>query len=262
MTVFDTTQKTDSRNVSLVYEGTCIGARNEMLSLTDMWKAAGSPNNREPFNWIRFDGSSFIEAVAVCHNLSHTQVMNVKSGKGGGTFAHWQIAMAYAKYLSPEFHMWCNTVVRAHMEGRIVDQPREVISIEMLREAVRQEVMAARQELGQAWAYDLARSFLASQTILIRKGKTAGTLWREFGFPPVKGIAAWFGNRLRDLGCAMEHSARAEMGTTTARLFDPDKARAWVENGGRFVIERRIAERRGQGVLSFVRKPTDEPGSQ
>jgi hypothetical protein len=238
--------------VPLVYEGTRISARNEMLSLTDMWKAAGSPNNREPFNWIRFDGSSFIEAVAVCHNLSHTQVMNVKSGKGGGTFAHWQIAMAYAKYLDPKFHMWCNTIVRSHMEGRNVERPREVISFEMLREAVRQEVVAAL-------APEMIRSYLASQTLLIRRGKTAGSLWREFGFPPVKGIAVWFGNRLRDLGCAMEHSARAEMGTTTARLFDPDKARAWVENGGRFVIDKRIAERRGQGVLNLVRKPTDEP---
>lgn len=26
--------------------------------------------------------------------------------------------MAYAKYLSPEFHMWCNTVVRERMHGR------------------------------------------------------------------------------------------------------------------------------------------------
>jgi phage regulator Rha-like protein len=152
------------------------------------------------------------------------------------------------------------------LRARIIDrwqelearqQQREAISLEMVRDVIRQEI-AARQEPVPAWAFDLARSFLASQTLLIRKGKTAGTLWREFGFPPVKGIAAWFGNRLRDLGCAMEHSARAEMGTTTARLFDPDKARAWVENGGRFVIEKRIAERRGQGVLSFVRKPTDE----
>ena len=258
MTVFDTTQKTDSRYVSLVYEGTCISAKNEMLSLTDMWRADGADPSKRPVEWLRSKGArAFIDVLQEMVGKSH--LFQTGTGRSAATMAHWQIAMAYAKYLSPEFHMWCNTVVRAHMEGRIVDQPREVISIEMLREAVRQEVMAARQELGQAWAYDLARSFLASQTLMIRKGKTAGTLWREFGFPPVKGIAAWFGNRLRDLGCAMEHSARAEMGTTTARLFDPDKARAWVENGGRFVIERRIAERRGQGVLSFVRKPTDEP---
>lgn len=240
--------------VPLVYEGTHISARNEMLSLTDMWSAAGADPSKRPVEWMRSrQAQSFIEVLSDMVGKSHLDIIRpVRGGKSPGTWAHWQIAMAYAKYLNPKFHMWCNTIVRAHMEGRNVEQSREAISFKMLREAVRQEVVAAL-------APEMVRSYLASQTLLIRKGKTAGTLWREFGFPPVKGIAVWFGNRLCDLGCAMEHSARAEMGTTTARLFDPDKARAWVENGGRFVIEKRIAERRGQGVLSFVRKPTDEP---
>ena len=39
-------------------------------------------------------------------------------GRRGGTWAHWQLALSYARYLSPEFHLWCNTVVRAAMEWR------------------------------------------------------------------------------------------------------------------------------------------------
>ncbi len=106
----------------LVYQGHVIRDRGEMISLTDMWKAAGSPSNREPFNWARKEGAAFIEAVAVTHNLPDSQVMAKKQGKSGGTFGHWQIAIAFAKYLSPEFHMWCNEVVRAHMEGELVDR--------------------------------------------------------------------------------------------------------------------------------------------
>ena len=34
-------------------------------------------------------------------------------GRLGGTWAHWQLALAYARYLSPASHLWCNTVVRA-----------------------------------------------------------------------------------------------------------------------------------------------------
>ena len=37
-------------------------------------------------------------------------------GRHGGTWAHWQLALPYARYLSPAFHLWCNTVVRAAME--------------------------------------------------------------------------------------------------------------------------------------------------
>ncbi|PJI56022.1 hypothetical protein CTI14_00380 [Methylobacterium radiotolerans] len=59
----------------LDYRGAIIHERHEMLSLTDMWKAAGSPENREPFNWLRKEGASFVEAVALSHNLTDRQVM-------------------------------------------------------------------------------------------------------------------------------------------------------------------------------------------
>lgn len=108
----------DIASKALVYNGAVIRDRNEMLSLTDMWKAQGAPENMEPFNWARFEGRAFIEAVALSQNLSEAQVIAAKRGKGGGTFAHWQIGIAYAKYLSPEFHMWCNEVVRERMEGK------------------------------------------------------------------------------------------------------------------------------------------------
>ena len=31
---------------------------------------------------------------------------------GAETWAHWQLALAYARYLSPAFHAWCNSVIR------------------------------------------------------------------------------------------------------------------------------------------------------
>lgn len=60
-------------------------------------------------------GRDFIDFV--CENLkvdaAHLYIS--KPGKhGGGTFAHWQIALAYAKYLSPELHAQVNeTYMRA-----------------------------------------------------------------------------------------------------------------------------------------------------
>lgn len=52
-----------------------------------------------------------VEVVAGTLDVGHTHI-STKRGVNGVTFAHWQIAMAYAKYLSPEFHVWCSTVVR------------------------------------------------------------------------------------------------------------------------------------------------------
>ncbi len=116
---------------ALVYNGVTIRDRGEMLSLTDMWKAADSPSNREPFNWIRKEGRGFIDSVISKHNLPTSQVIDSKQGKGGGTFAHWQIGMAYAQYLDHDFHMWCNRVVKSHMTGEpIEDEPSRVPSVQ------------------------------------------------------------------------------------------------------------------------------------
>ncbi|MBD3418465.1 hypothetical protein GF412_05815 [Candidatus Micrarchaeota archaeon] len=50
-------------------------------SLTDLWRAAGSPENREPWNWARKEGKRYLETLATTlhvtwspENLSHSQV--------------------------------------------------------------------------------------------------------------------------------------------------------------------------------------------
>ncbi len=107
-------------STALAYNGALIRDRNEMLSLTDMWRAAGADDNKAPKYWLRQAGTAeFVNYISGLQNVTEDHLFQVGQGRGGGTWAHWQIAMAYAKYLSPEFHAWCNEVVRAHMEGRL-----------------------------------------------------------------------------------------------------------------------------------------------
>ena len=106
---------------NLDYNGSSIRVIEDRLSLTDMWKAAGSPANKEPYEWQRLPyGTEFINDLAVTTGKSRNKLIMVKAGRGGGTWAHWQIGLAYAKDLSTEFHFWCNTVVRSFMEGELV----------------------------------------------------------------------------------------------------------------------------------------------
>ena len=111
-----------STTLALVYEGTPIGRRAEMLSLTDMWNASGADPSRQPAEWSRSaDAQRFITFLVDVLNLGNSQddLFSVRrGGKSPSTWAHWQVGLAYAKYLSPEFHVWCNTVIRAAMEGR------------------------------------------------------------------------------------------------------------------------------------------------
>jgi hypothetical protein len=92
------------------YNGVAIAIEGkEKISLTDLWKASGNVETQHPKFWLGQDESNrFISTVANSLKVTRDYLLKVKRGKGGGTWAHWQIALAYAKYLSPELHMQVN----------------------------------------------------------------------------------------------------------------------------------------------------------
>ena len=111
-----------------------VDAENR-ISLTDLYKIAverGMDNGKRAPNQyfrktnVRKSGTSgnisdfagegweFVEFIAKNLNLHASLIYKTTRGKGGGTYAHWQIALAYAKYLSHELHMRVNeTYMRA-----------------------------------------------------------------------------------------------------------------------------------------------------
>lgn len=90
-----------------------------------------------------------------------------------------------------------------------------------------------------------------SGPFIVRRGQTAGQIWHANGFPCMK-TTCWFGNRLAEMGCAIDGGGRGEMGLTRARLFDPDKAEVWLKNGGRIAVQQYIAACGGQKSLRLV----------
>ena len=116
---------------ALTFQAHTIRDKGDMLCLTDMWKAGGEGNrHRNPTEWARYEGSDFLEKNGF--NTGDTRIWKSARGKGGGVWAHWQIGMAYAQYLSPELHAWCNQIVRDYMEGKLAPSPKS--AREMARE--------------------------------------------------------------------------------------------------------------------------------
>ncbi len=122
-------------DTTLSYEGTDIRRRGLMLNLTDMWRAAGGPAYRRPTLWLDMEETKRFRAYARWRwpdiatsmpdpNVTPGDIWQAEKdglvvavrGNGGGTWAHWQLALAYARYLSPAFHTWCNAVIRDAME--------------------------------------------------------------------------------------------------------------------------------------------------
>lgn len=86
-----------------------IEVRDGMPSLTDLWKEAGSPSNKSPYDWkITDSGKTFIATAAKILNTVLNRIIKTSKGKGGGTFAHPQIAVEYAQYLDPKLAVYVN----------------------------------------------------------------------------------------------------------------------------------------------------------
>jgi hypothetical protein len=92
---------------------------------------------------------------------------------------------------------------------------------------------------------------IASRNHAIRRGRTAGQIWKEHGLPAMRD-GGWFGQLLVKMGCQIEGNGRGELGDCKARLFDPDRASTYMKNGGQIIAERYVAERRGQGSFKLV----------
>jgi hypothetical protein len=83
---------------------------DEMLSLTDMWRAAGGDPQQAPAKWRSLPtAKAFVEHVELTIGKSDDELFQIVRARGDvATRAHWQIGFAYVKNLSPEFHLWCN----------------------------------------------------------------------------------------------------------------------------------------------------------
>lgn len=87
------------------------------ICLTDLWKSAGGNIQSTPAKWQETESArSFIKAISQILNIAKNDIIKSKRGKGGGTYAHKQIALEYAQYLSPELAVAVNQVFFERLE--------------------------------------------------------------------------------------------------------------------------------------------------
>lgn len=108
---------------SIEYKGTPLHLAPDaqgFVDLTYLWNAEGRPDNRNPRQWARSKaGTRFIQHIAEKLNVGKNHIMQTARGKGGFSKAHWQIALAYAKYLSPQLHELVNEVFKERVEEEL-----------------------------------------------------------------------------------------------------------------------------------------------
>lgn len=100
-----------------IYNGIEIDFSKELVSLTDMWKATGKLERKKPKFWLENAGTQeLIEVLRLLEKGRISSLLEIKRGRTGGTFAHWQLAVAYAAFLDPHFQLWIGNLVRERFE--------------------------------------------------------------------------------------------------------------------------------------------------
>ncbi|MFC4624230.1 KilA-N domain-containing protein [Daeguia caeni] len=67
----------------LVYNGHDITVKAEMLSLTDMWKAAGAEDSRRPSDWLALESTKAFRELVEASLVAGKSGIQVKRGGRG-----------------------------------------------------------------------------------------------------------------------------------------------------------------------------------
>jgi len=106
--------------------------------ITDMWRASGAPKDKRPADYGRSaECASFREFLQLSPEVGNSHVWKTRKIQGGGeTWAHWQLALAYAKWVDHAFHARVNEVYRAFMAGQLVARDPEAIRLALRYKAL------------------------------------------------------------------------------------------------------------------------------
>ena len=82
-----------------------------MVNATQMAKPFG--HSKEPKHWLKTQAAKdFINTMTEVRNLTSSDLQQVTYGDGGGTWFHEDVALEYARWLSPKFAIWCNDHIK------------------------------------------------------------------------------------------------------------------------------------------------------
>lgn len=138
------------------YEGSEITfsqGMNVMVNATEMAK----PFGKQPIRWLETSQSKdYINELSKLRKRSLADLVQVKrGGDHPGTWMHEDVALEFARWLSPRFGIWCNDVVKGLLVGMhqavsfMAEHPEERYYVERRRKVVPRE---RSEEMGAFFA--------------------------------------------------------------------------------------------------------------
>lgn len=103
-----------------------------MINATQMAK----PFGKQPKHWLLNQSTKdFIKALSEVRNLTSADLVQVTYGNDGGTWMHEDVALEFARWLSPQFAIWCNDRIKELFKEGVVkaqrtEERRKLLAVE------------------------------------------------------------------------------------------------------------------------------------
>lgn len=99
-----------------------------MVNATEMAKPFG--DSKRPKNWLALKSTKdFLVVLSEGRNLPSAEMVQVTYGNGGGTWMHEDVALEFARWLSPEFAIWCNDRIKELMRYGLTGTPQTIEAV-------------------------------------------------------------------------------------------------------------------------------------
>lgn len=140
------------------YEGTPISFSNTdgvMINATQMAK----PFGKEAKHWLNNQQTKdFLEELTKVRNLTLADLVQVKKGGNNpGTWMHEDVALEFARWLSPKFAIWCNDRIKELLTSGVATVSDDDDIIAQAMNVLQRRLDAKQQQL------QLAQSTIETQ---------------------------------------------------------------------------------------------------
>ena len=121
-----------------------ISGENVMVNATQMAK----PFGKEPKHWLLNQSTrDFIQALSEVRNLTSADLVKVtKGGIEQGTWMHEDVALEFARWLSPAFAIWCNDRIKELLRTGVATVSNDDEAIAYAMQVLNNRLEQARQE--------------------------------------------------------------------------------------------------------------------
>lgn len=120
-----------------MYEGAQVSFNSDngiMANASEMAK----PFGKQPSDWTKTAyAQEYIKTLSKRKNVGFEKLVITTRGNGGGTWFHEDVAMEFARWLSPDFGIWCNDRIKELLKiGVTAINPEDLLTPDIMIRAM------------------------------------------------------------------------------------------------------------------------------